>query len=61
MRKLKKKVNYMLRLIDLREYKALKQKDIVLLINTIQQYYSEYKNETRLIPIDRLIKLANKY
>lgn len=51
----------MLRLIDLREYKALKQKDIVLLINTIQQYYSEYKNETRLIPIDRLIKLANKY
>lgn len=51
----------MLRLKDLREDKDLLQKDIAQLLKTTQQQYSKYELETRLIPIDKLIILANYY
>lgn len=50
-----------LRLRDLREDKDLFQKDIADMLGTTQQYYSEYELGKRLIPIDKLIKLAYFY
>lgn len=49
------------RLKDLRQDKDLLQKDIAKMINTTQQYYSEYELGIRLIPIDKLDILANFY
>lgn len=49
------------RLKDLRTDRDLYQKEIAFIINTTQQVYSEYEIGKRLIPIDKLLKLANYY
>lgn len=49
------------RLKDLREDMDLKQKQIADIIKTTQQQYSKYEIGERLIPIDKLIILANYY
>ena len=49
------------RLKDLREYKDKYQKDIAKIIETTQQVYSEYELGIRLMPIDKLNKLADYY
>ena len=49
------------RLKDLREDKDLMQKEVANIINTTQQYYSEYELGIRLMPIDKLDKLATFY
>lgn len=49
------------RLKDLREDMDLKQKQIADIIKTTQQQYSKYELGERLIPIDKLIILANYY
>lgn len=50
-----------LRLKDLREDKDMLQKEISFLLKTTQQQYSKYELGERLIPIDKLIVLANYY
>lgn len=49
------------RLKDLRQDNSLLQKDIAKLLNTTQQVYSEYELGVRLMPIDKLDKLATLY
>lgn len=49
------------RLKDLREDQDLYQKDIAKILNTTQQVYSEYELGIRLMPIDKLDKLASFY
>lgn len=49
------------RLRDVREDKDLLQKDIARILQTTQQYYSEYENGKRQIPTDKIIKLALFY
>lgn len=49
------------RLKDLREDKDKYQKDIAKIIETTQQVYSEYELGIRLMPIDKLNKLADYY
>ncbi len=49
------------RLKDLREDMDLLQKDIAKVINVTQQQYSMYELGIRLIPIDKLDKLADFY
>lgn len=50
-----------MRIRDLREDKDLYQKDIAKILQISQQYYSEYENGKRTIPITHLIKLAKFY
>ena len=50
-----------IRLRNLREDKDLYQKDIANLLGISQQYYSEYENGKRTIPVIHLIKLAKFY
>ena len=49
------------RIKDLREDNDLLQKDIANLLGISQQYYSEYENGNRSIPIFHLMKLAKFY
>lgn len=49
------------RLKDLREDKDLFQKDIAKILETTQQYYSEYEKGKRQIPTEKIIKLAKFY
>ena len=49
------------RLKDLREDKDIYQKEVAKLLNISQQYYSEYENGKRPIPVEYLIKLAKFY
>lgn len=49
------------RLKDLREDKDMNQKEIASILNTTQQVYSEYEIGIRLMPIDKLDKLASFY
>ena len=49
------------RLKDLREDHDIYQKDIANLLGISQQYYSEYENGKRTIPIAHLITLAKYY
>ena len=49
------------RLRDLREDHDLFQKDIAKILGTTQQVYSEYEIGIRLMPIDKLDKLASFY
>ena len=49
------------RLKDLREDKDIYQKEIAKLLNISQQYYSEYENGKRPIPVEYLIRLAKFY
>lgn len=49
------------RIKDLREDNDKYQKDIAKLLGISQQYYSEYENGKRTIPIQHLITLAKYY
>ena len=49
------------RLRDLREDHDLFQKDIAKILGTTQRVYSEYEIGIRLMPIDKLDKLASFY
>lgn len=49
------------RLKDLREDHDKYQKDIADLLGISQQYYSEYENGKRTIPVTHLITLAQYY
>lgn len=49
------------RIKDMREDHDKYQKDIANLLGISQQYYSEYENGKRTIPIQHLITLANYY
>ena len=49
------------RLKDLREDHDLSQKKIADIIGTEQSYYSKYETGKYMIPIDKLIKLADYY
>ncbi len=52
---------YYKRLKDLREDHDLYQKDVAKVINVAQQYYSEYEQGNRPIPLEKVIILANFY
>ena len=49
------------RIRDLREDNDKLQKDIANLLGISQQYYSEYENGNRPIPVQHLITLAKYY
>ncbi len=49
------------RIKDLREDHDKYQKDIANLLGISQQYYSEYENGRRTIPIQHLMTLAQYY
>lgn len=49
------------RIKDLREDNDKLQKEIAQLLGISQQYYSEYENGNRTIPINHLITLAKYY
>ena len=49
------------RLKDLREDSDLTQSDLAKILKTTQQQYSKYEIGIRLIPIDKLNKLADFY
>lgn len=49
------------RIKDLREDNDKLQKDIAEVLGISQQYYSEYENGNRPIPINHLITLAKYY
>ena len=49
------------RLKDLREDNDKLQKDIADLLGISKQYYSEYENGNRTMPIQHLITLAKYY
>ncbi len=49
------------RLREIREDKDLYQKDIAKILNTTQQVYSEYELGIRIIPLDKIYKLADFY
>ena len=50
-----------IRLKEIREDRDLLQKDIAKILNISQVVYSRYETGIRLIPIDKLDKLANFY
>ena len=52
---------YFIRIRNLREDKDLYQKDISKILEISQQYYSDYENGKRPIPVTYLIKLAEFY
>ena len=56
-------MDYARRLRDLREDREPKtsQKDIAALLGTTQQYYSEYENGKRKLPLEHLITLCRFY
>ncbi len=49
------------RLKEIREDKGLTQKDIAKLLKTTQQQYSKYEIGIQMIPVERLIILADYY
>ena len=49
------------RLKDIRKDRDLSQKTIAKVLNTSQVQYSRYEMGIRLIPIDKLVILANYY
>ena len=54
-------MNFVDRLTELRTDRDLKQKDIAELLQTTQQYYSQYETGKRALPIERLITLCKYY
>ncbi len=54
-------MNYQQKLKELREDNDLYQKDIAKVLNISQQYYSEYENGNRPLPIEHLVKLCKYY
>ncbi len=49
------------RLKEIREDKDITQKEVAKILNISQVVYSRYETGIRLIPIDKLIKLAKFY
>ena len=49
------------RIKDLREDHDLLQKEVANILGISQQYYSEYENGKRTVPISHLITLAKYY
>ncbi len=49
------------RLREIREDHDLYQKDIAKILNTTQQYYSEYELGLRIIPLEKINILADYY
>ncbi|MFR5856565.1 MAG: helix-turn-helix domain-containing protein [Bacilli bacterium] len=49
------------RLKEIRQDKDVYQKDIAKILNTSQKQYSLYETGIRLIPIDKLVILAQYY
>lgn len=49
------------RLKEIREDRDLTQKEICRILNISQVVYSRYETGIRLIPIDKLVKLAEYY
>lgn len=49
------------RLLDLRESRNLKQKDIADALNIPTRTYGNYESGTRAIPLDVLIEIAKFY
>ena len=49
------------RIRDIREDNDKYQKEVAQLLGISQQYYSEYENGNRTIPINHLITLAKYY
>ncbi len=49
------------RLKEIREDKDLTQKDIAKVLNITQQQYSKYELGIRIIPTEKLVKLAKFY
>ena len=49
------------RINDLREDHDLLQKEVANILGISQQYYSEYENGKRTVPIAHLITLAKYY
>lgn len=49
------------RLKEIRQDRGLYQRDIAKVLNTSQKQYSLYETGLRLIPIDKLEKLAKYY
>ena len=49
------------RLKEIREDNDLRQEDIAKILNTTQQYYSDYELGVRVIPLERISKLADFY
>ena len=49
------------RIKDLREDHDMLQKDVANLLGISQQYYSEYENGNRTMPIQHLITLSKYY
>ncbi len=54
-------MNYAENIRALREDRDLKQKDIAELLQTTQQYYSQYETGKRALPIEHLITLCKYY
>lgn len=54
-------MEYGKRLKNLREDADLTQAQVAALLGTTQQYYANYENGKRPIPIDRLAVLCNYY
>ncbi len=54
-------MNYAENIRALREDGDLKQKDIAELLQTTQQYYSQYETGKRALPIEHLISLCKYY
>ena len=54
-------MNYQKKLKELREDHDLFQKDVAKILNISQQYYSEYENGKRPLPVDHLIRLCKYY
>ena len=54
-------MNYAENIRALREDGDLKQKDIAELLQTTQQYYSQYETGKRALPIEHLITLCKYY
>lgn len=54
-------IEYWERLKIIREQREYKQKEIAEYLGTTQQYYSDYENGKRDIPIRIYIKLADFY
>lgn len=50
-----------MRLRDLREDRALTQKEVAEILGTSFQYYQKYESGVRPIPVDRLEVLADFY
>lgn len=49
------------RIKDLREDKDLLQRDVARILQTTQQYYSQYEKGKRPIPTEKIIVLAQFY